>query len=220
VRSRTLALLAGVIVSARADTYLNCSDFHQTFGYAGTNPPVTARVTHLDYGRWTVTYYLRNGEVVFRENQLVMSDKTDRTKTQWSGWRGNKQMVGMLVNDNSNGHIVYVDYLYDINNRLLSSNWIDCGVDDSAPPKEKPPTYEANVPSPTPRYEAPPTPRYDPPTASGSSIDANEDAVALSPAAFGGVQLTVNIGGHDVAMLLDTGASITSVSQELAEQML
>ena len=91
------ALLAGVSVSARADTYLNCSDFHQTFGYAGTNPPVTARVTHLDYGRWTVTYYLRNGEVVFRENQLVMFDKTDHTKTQWSGWRGNKQMVGMLV---------------------------------------------------------------------------------------------------------------------------
>ena len=120
------ALLTGLSVSARADIYLNCSDFHQTFGYAGTNPPVTARVTHLDYGRWTVTYYLRNGEVVFRENQFVMSDYSNQNETRWIGWRNNKRMTGIIANYSSNGHIVYMEFLHYINNQLLSSSWIDC----------------------------------------------------------------------------------------------
>jgi hypothetical protein len=201
------ALLAGVSMPAHADEYLNCSGFNQTFGYAGVNPPVTARVTHSDYGRWAVTYYLLNGEVVFRENQYVMSDESDRTKTQWSGWHGNKHMVGMLMNDNSNHHIAYMEYLYDINNKLLSSNWIDCGNDHSAPPPQRP-AYEASVP---PSYVTPPATT---PTSSGLEIVLTSDG-------RGGHTIDVTLGtGTPVTMLLDTGATMVSVPKDIADQLI
>ena len=101
-------LLAGVSIPAHANLYLNCHDFHQTFGYAGVNPPVSARVTYD--GMWKVTYYLQNGQVVYRENQYVMSDNSDSTKTEWSGRRGNKWMKGIIANNNENGHIAYMEF--------------------------------------------------------------------------------------------------------------
>ena len=214
------ALLAGVSVPAHADTYLNCNDFHQTLGYAGANPPLTARVTHLDYGRWTVTYYLRDGQVVFRENQFGMSDKTDSTKTEWSGWRGNKLMRGMLRNDNATGHIIYKEYLYDGNNQLLSSNWIDCGANTSAPPPQKPPTYEAPVP-PDQQYNAPmpPKPMHDaPPTTTATS---NGLTIPLKSDGLGGHTIDVTLGTSTSAtMLLDTGATIVSIPQDIVAQLI
>jgi hypothetical protein len=92
----TLAVSTPALANMNDVFYLNCSGFNQRFGYAGTNPPTSARVTHQSKGRWAVTYYLQTGQVVYREKQYVMSDISNLNRTAWSSWRNDKQIVGEI----------------------------------------------------------------------------------------------------------------------------
>ena len=74
------SVVMGVSSAANA-TYLQCSEFHQSYGYAGTNPPVTATIMHSDIGGWTVTYTLKSGMLVNRSAQFGMTELASRIWT-------------------------------------------------------------------------------------------------------------------------------------------
>ena len=121
---------------ANATTYLACNGgFHQSFGYAGTNPPTYATVARQDNGVWSVTYILRDGKAVQRSSQFDMTDCSDAYHTEWIGTRGAKQMHGQVLRQN--GDLIYSEELVDRSGSLLSSNWIDCGP--ASPPTYAPP---------------------------------------------------------------------------------
>jgi hypothetical protein len=70
-----------------------------------------------------------------------MTDGSDANNTQWSGWLNkdpNKWMHGQVRRQNSNGHLIYIEELFDCSNTLLSRNWIDCGPDPRTPAYDAP----------------------------------------------------------------------------------
>jgi hypothetical protein len=87
-----------------------------------------------------------------------MTDGSDAHNTQWSGWLNkdpNKWMHGQVRRQNSNGHLIYIEELFDRSNTLLSRNWIDCGPDPRTP------AYDAPIAAqrPPPRQH-PPSPLF------------------------------------------------------------
>ena len=132
-----LATTAGLPHAAHASTYLHCDDgFHQLRGKAGSNPPVSATVARQDDGRWSVVYVLRNGQTVMRENQYDIADKGNGVG--WTGWRNGNQMRASI--EHYNGRLIYAEAVYRDGEKLVGSNYIDCGPAPADEPDYAPPT--------------------------------------------------------------------------------
>jgi gag-polyprotein putative aspartyl protease len=200
-----VGLICGVGSAAHA-TLLQCSDFHQSYGYAGRNPPATAVISH-EGGYWSVHYVLQDGMTVERRSQFDVIDGSDANNTQWTG-RLNKNPSKWMrgeVRQTSNGHLIYVETLFDNSNTMLAKNWIDCGPDGA--PTYSPPVV-AQTPAPTPTYNA-----------GGGSGGTNGDAVPFIMVG-NAIHVTVTIGDVPNDMLLDTGAAMSSVTTALADGLI
>ena len=162
-----------------------------------------------DYG-WTVVYTPANGQVVHRSDQFGMTDESDNTKTQWTGWlnkNSNKWMRGRVMRKNSNGHLIYVEELFDRKNTLLSLNWIDCGQ-DSTPTYDPPVVASAPAPAPAVKTIVP---------ASAPTQTASDHVPFIY--AQGGMHISASLSGYPVTMVIDTGATALTVPETLASRL-
>jgi hypothetical protein len=212
----TAGLAFTVPQSAHASTYLQCNDgFHQLRGKAGSNPPVSATVARQDDGRWSVVYVLSNGQTVMRENQYDIADKGNGVG--WTGWRSGKQMRASI--EHYNGRLIYAEAVYSGGDKLVGSNYIDCGPAPADEPDFTPPAYTAPVVASTPSYVA--TPASTPPAGLNSS-PAPRAVVQLYdiPHVNDAFYVSVNIGGVDYHMTLDTGCSDLFISKPVADWLI
>ena len=187
------ALLSGVNLPAHA---LQCSNFVQVSGYAGTNPPVSATVS-ADGGMWSVFYTLKSGMTVDRSTQFAMVKGSNSTRTEWSGRffkNPDKWMHGEVQQRSADNHLIYIEDLYDRSNNHLAKSEIDCGFAPSPAPAYNPPPVVASTPTPT-----------------SSTID--KVPITFSK---GGAYVAVSIGTMPATMLVDTGATGMTVSETIA----
>jgi hypothetical protein len=208
--------------SAHASTYLQCNDgFHQLRGKAGSNPPVSATVARQDDGKWSVVYVLRNGQTVMRENQYDIADKGNGVS--WTGWRDGKQMRASI--EHYNGRLIYAEAVYSGGEKLVGSNYIDCGPAPAEEPDFVPsdPTYTTGQPvhaEPAPTMPAP-QPAYAPPA---PTMPARPVTVGLHdiPGIMDGLYVNVSMGDGSATyhMTLDTGCSNMNISTALADWMI
>jgi hypothetical protein len=210
------ATMAGVS-GAHASTYLQCTDgFHQLRGNPGRNPPVSATVARQDDGRWSVVYVLRDGQTVMRENQYDIADKGNGVS--WTGWRAGKQMRASI--EHYHGRLIYAEAVYDNGEKLIGSNYIDCGP---APADE--PDY-----TPTPAPAAPiiaqaPAPPYIPPATPTVPLDPSPVALGVGDSVpfamvHGGMEVLVDFPGWRSRMIVDTGAGMGQIQVSLADNLL
>lgn len=200
-----LATTAGLPHAAHASTYLHCDDgFHQLRGKAGSNPPVSATVARQDDGRWSVVYVLRNGQTVMRENQYDIADKGNGVG--WTGWRDGKQMRASI--EHYNGRLIYAEAVYAGGEKLVGSNYIDCG----SAPADEPDYTPAQTPAPT--YAPQPSP---PP----SSSPSGQVVVALNPSRPGSNlhAITFVVGSTPTTALIDSGCFDLSIGPDLADAL-
>jgi hypothetical protein len=217
--------------SAHASTYLQCNDgFHQLRGKAGSNPPVSATVARQDDGRWSVVYVLRNGQTVMRESQYDIADKGNGVG--WTGWRNGNQMRASI--EHYNGRLIYAEAVYRDGEKLVGSNYIDCGPAPADEPDYAPPTQ---VSAPTPVYTPAPVENHPNEGVEMPGINGKPwSPPATMPSAGGGfavalndipgsanvqyVNVTMGNGSVVYHMTLDTGCSQMSISNALADWML
>jgi hypothetical protein len=216
-----LAAPAGLSLApqaAHASTYLHCDDgFHQLRGKAGSNPPVSATVARQDDGRWSVVYVLRNGQTVMRESQYDIADKGNGVG--WTGWRDGKQMRASI--EHYNGRLIYAEAVYSGGEKLVGSNYIDCGPAPTDEPDYTPPAYTAPTPV---TYTPPPTP-YVPPPAPAYVAPAPQPSgqvvVALNPPRPGSAMHSVTfvVGSTSTTALIDSGCFDLSIGPDLADAL-
>lgn len=199
-----LATLAGVSAPAHADEYLQCEGFTQTVGYAGHNPPVSAIVS-VHSGTWSVVYVLANGQRVDRSDQYTMTNSNDTSETRWTGRsfkKPNISMTGAVMRNNQTHHLGYLETAYD-NNTRISENVIDCGPEPDAAPAPAPaPAYAPPAPAPAGVGRAPTT----------AQLTSTDDHLSE--------HVMVNLGSQSVDMLIDTGASLGSVTVSMAATLI
>ena len=203
------ALLCGVTLPAHATSW-QCNDFVQNVGYAGRNPPATAVVTHST-GVWFVHYVLQSGMTVDRSTQFTMVDESNNAQTQWSGRLNkdsNKWMRGSVMRRNADGHVMYLEELYDRGNALLARSTIDCGPDNGAPAYVPPPLVT----------QTPAVP-MDPPQSPSPSYGSTGNSIPFT-LVDGGMHVHVTMPGYWADMLVDTGANVSSIGASLSNALL
>jgi Aspartyl protease len=206
----TAAMLCGVTLPAHATSW-QCNNFVQNVGYAGRNPPATAVVTH-SAGVWFVHYVLQSGMTVDRSTQFNMVDESNAAQTQWSGSLNkdsNKWMRGSVMRRNADGHIMYLEELYDRSNTLLARNTIDCGADTPT----RAPSYAP------PPAVAQPTVPMDPPQSPSPSYGSTGNSIPFT-VVNGGMHVHVTMPGYWADMLVDTGANVSSIGASLSNALL
>lgn len=226
-------MMIAPIGKAHASTYLHCDDgFHQLRGKAGSNPPVSATVARQDDGRWSVVYVLRYGQAVMRENQYNIADKGNGVG--WTGWRDGKQMRASI--EHYNGRLAYAEAVYSGGEKLVASNYIDCGV---APADEPPVTaapdpndpcptqWTCHIPSikqdPPPVATAPaPTPRHDDDNYVATAPVTVATTARILPITMDHDRATaaILVRSTPVTMLIDTGANEMSVTEAVANTLI
>jgi hypothetical protein len=224
----TTAGLSLAATTAHASTYLHCDDgFHQLRGKAGSNPPVSATVARQDDGKWSVVYVLRDGQTVMRENQYDIADKGNGVG--WTGWKGEKQMCASI--EHYNGRLIYAEAVYSGGEKLVASNYIDCGAAPASEPDYTPPV-EASAPATgytingkpwtppadtAPAYVAP-TPAY---LAPPSAAPSGQVVVALNPPRPGSKlhAITFVVGSTPTTALVDSGCFDLSIGPDLADAL-
>jgi clan AA aspartic protease (TIGR02281 family) len=179
-----------------------------------TDPVVSVEVSYnpKDHA-WRVFHHLRSGGVVSRTDQYAAVDTSDGGRTQWTGTLNRNRslyMVGEVKFDRQN-HPLYNEWLYNRGqgnrlemNLVAKCEWNRVQNEDrqsSAGKGDREETRVKTIP-----YNANLTPK--------------EDSVPIYPGANGNSALIdVVVGGQPVRMLLDTGATHISVTQDLARRI-
>lgn len=168
-----------------------------------TNPVVMVDVRHDEQG-WLVKHYLRNGEIVSRNDQYAISDMTNSSKTEWQGilYRNSKLfMTGTIKRMSATGQLIYVEELF----KLGGAGGIELTMQSSAGclrAPEAPPVAQA------------PAPRI------ASRSPSGKDSVPIVVTDNGrSAHVDVLIGGMPLRMLIDTGASSSTVPLSFARML-
>ena len=105
--------IASLIALGGAAHAYECSNFVQTVGDVGRNPPVSATVAHD--GAWFIVYKLQDGRTVNRADQYAIVDASNASRTAWDGrsLKYNVLMHGVLMRRYGDNHVMYVEDLYD-----------------------------------------------------------------------------------------------------------
>jgi clan AA aspartic protease (TIGR02281 family) len=152
---------------------------------------------------------LSNGQTVMRENQYDIADKGDGVG--WTGWRSGKQMRASI--EHYNGRLIYAEAVYAGGEKLVGSNYIDCGPAPADEPDYTPAQTPAQAYVATPPAQAyvaaTPAPTYAP------ALDRLPVMISHNQA-----HAAVSLGTLPVIMLIDTGCTNMSVSQSIAERLL
>jgi clan AA aspartic protease (TIGR02281 family) len=197
------ALLAGV--SAPAIAEMDCGMPVVKIGKdTGRNPVVSVQIGRDPSGAWHVNHKLADGTIIYREQQYDITDISENGTYVWQGSNRRNPWIWMRGETKTvNGRPGYVESLYDAHqgNRLVMYSEVQC-LDPIDPRKyaaPKPPVYEAYVP---------------PQTSNGLIVLLTSDGI-------GGHKIDVTLGTNiSATMLLDTGATMVAVPQEIADQLI
>ncbi len=162
------------------------------------NPVVMVDVRHDQQG-WLVKHHLRNGEIVSRNDQYAISDMTNSSKTEWQGilYRNSKLfMTGAIKRMSATGQLIYVEELF----KLGGAGGIELTMQSSAACLTAP--------------EAPPVARAPAPQIASRGTT---DSVPIMVTNNGrSVHVDVLVGGLPLRMLIDTGATSSTVPLSFA----
>ena len=198
---------------------------------------VLVDVRHTREG-WQVHHRLGNGLIAEREFQYNIQDLSNQSQTVWKG-SSNKYpgfwMRGEIQRDIKTGQPVYIEWLYDARSNLRMNAATYCVEQIAAqspptqplppppapalapvvvqqPPAQQPPII-INMPP------APPPPATTQPSAKPAPV-TKRDSVPINLIEGKGVSLNVGVGRHTVTMVLDTGATETAITDELASALI
>jgi clan AA aspartic protease (TIGR02281 family) len=202
---------------------------------------VQINVRHMREG-WQVHHRLGNGLIAEREFQYNIQDLSNQRQTAWKGssnkYPGVLWMRGELQRDPRNGRLIYTEWLYDASNNLrmnASAYCVEQIAVQSPPAQPLPPPAPAPAPQPPIVVQQPPAPAPQPPiiinmppaptppaTTQSSAKPAlvTHDSLPINLIEGKGVSLNVGIGQHTVTMLLDTGATTTAITDDLANALI
>lgn len=198
-----VATVAGVSVPAHA-TYV-CGYAKQTVGRTDNNPVVTSAIgLNDDYTKWSVHHQLADGKIVDRSTQYDLTNRSDDTTIKWSGRHlrhPNLWMEGVWRQVSAT-HAVYTETLHDDDkSKIVAQDVAECDkyVEPYAPEARRAP---------------PPSQQYTPAPSPGGS-----DGVPFTMMRDG-IHVVAAVGGVSTDMLVDTGASVSSISSALANSLL
>lgn len=189
---------------------------------------------------WAVEHHLPNGQVVWRGEQYNVIDRSDSSRLQWSGTQYQNprlHMIGEVMSLRATGEPTYNEWLYDDarGGALVLHTVALCRFDKATPQAIIQPSAPGlPLPPPAPAVAAPP-PLPPAPIAAPPSAPVTTPAVTAPPAPNAtaadsvpiysdsggrGVRVDVKVGSVFVRMTLDTGATLTSVSETLADRLI
>jgi clan AA aspartic protease (TIGR02281 family) len=193
---------------------------------------VQVDVRHTSAG-WQVRHRLANGLIAEREYQYRVQDLSNQGQTVWKG-SSNKYpglwMRGEIQREIKTGQLIYVERQYGPRNDLQMNAVAYCTeqvavwsppVQPSAPtpaPPSPPIVVQQQPPAQPPIIINMP-PATTQPSAKPVTVTKQHDSVPISLIEGKGVSLNVGVGRHTVTMMLDTGASETAVTEELADAL-
>jgi len=209
----TLVALAGSPASAG----LNCGMAKVDVGDSGRVGVVSTYVAHDPNGTWTVKHTLSNGTVIDRSLQYVITDYTNGNVLQWRGTLMRNPaltMVGEPMTLTATGQPTYNEWLYK-NGQLIMHSMALCQFETPPPSVVQP---SASVPAPVarPPVAAPaPAPAPVAMPATTASADDSVKIVNVDAAAY----VPVEVGSQAVTMLVDTGATVMSLNESVADSL-
>jgi hypothetical protein len=221
-----LAATAMLLIStaaASASYNLHCDAPRVAVGDEPDNNPVVSvdvRYTPEDHA-WRVFHNRRDGLVVSRSEQYSIQDASNDRKAQWQGAlnrQRNLYMIGEVRRGEGNA-IFYYEWLYDRsrNNMLVMQATTRCAT--PAPPLPQP-TSEA---APPPTNQGAVTLGTRPPLPAGvvAVVPPVKDSVPIYSQNNGTTaKIDVLIAGMPLRMLLDTGATMCMVTNEIAARLI
>jgi clan AA aspartic protease (TIGR02281 family) len=191
-------------------------------------------------GDWRVRHRMGNGSEVHRINQYAIEDTSNRNMTQWKGAsykNPSVRMIGEIQRDKRTGQPVYIEWIYN-NGGLKMNAAASCkervASYQPAPqftPAPVPPTAPPPVAAPAPQQQQPmiivvPQPAPPPPVVVHSEPKpeskpdpkpaAKRDSVPIN-LQNNSVTLNVGVGNQTVTMILDTGATTSTVTEGVAD---
>lgn len=190
-------------------------------GGPDTNPVVSVEVTYSDDHSWRVFHHFQQGGVVSRGAQYSIVDMSDNGRVQWKGVQlrdSSRVMIGEIRLSQDKQHIYYLEWAY-WNGVLQMNSRAQCYLNgpiqppatSSAAPAVPPASANANAAIPA---NPPPVIQAIPP----SNV---KDTIPIYPTNNGkGVLIDVLLGGQPVRMLLDTGADVMSINEDVADTLL
>jgi clan AA aspartic protease (TIGR02281 family) len=200
-----------------------------------------------DNREWQVRHRMANGSEIYRTNQYLMRDTTKGNLIQWQGASFKYPglvMVGEIQRDQRN-QLVYVESIYN-NGALKMKSAAYCKQVQVAysppppppqytpPPPSAPPPVAAPVPQPTiivvpmpqpiqlppvtVNPEPKPEPKAEPKPEPAPKPVAKRDVVPIN-VQNNSATLNVGLGNQTVTMLLDTGATTSTVTEAVADAL-
>jgi len=198
-----------------------------------SNPVVRISVRYSGDDRsWQVFHTLRNGAVVSRSGQYGMTDMSGTSKTQWQGkllrqpWL---TMIGELKRNTTGGYDYgYHEWMYDSkrNNALVMQSWAPCKSAQQLPkPTAQQPTQPfvgSTAPIQPNSVVVTPERTQPQPPLGGSQPAARpaKDSVPIKLAANGHIQVDVLVGGQPLRMVVDTGATASTIPTGFASMLI
>jgi clan AA aspartic protease (TIGR02281 family) len=193
-------------------------------------------------GDWRVRHRMGNGSEIHRINQYSIQDNSNRNMTQWKGASykyPSVRMIGEIQRDKRTGQPVYIEWIYN-NGELKMNAAAYCkervATYQPAPqftpqPAPAPPPAPPPVAAPAPQQQQPmiivvPQPAPPPPVVVHSEPKpeskpepkpaAKRDSVPIN-LQNNSVTLNVGVGNQTVTMILDTGATTSTVTEAVAD---
>jgi clan AA aspartic protease (TIGR02281 family) len=201
----TLVALAGSPASAG----LNCGTAYVDVGDSGRSGVVSTYVAHDPNGTWTIKHTLSNGAVIDRSLQYVITDYTNRNVLQWRGTLMRNPaltMVGEPMTLAATGQPTYNEWLYK-NGQLIMHSMALCQFETPPASVVQPSAPPVAAPAPAPAPVAMPV--------TTASVDDSVKIVNVDAAAY----VPLEVGSQAVTMLLDTGATVMSLNESVADSL-
>jgi hypothetical protein len=219
IKFTTLTLVGLAIAPPAYATTLNCASPTTWIGDPGRDPVVQTTI-NLTGDSWTVTHYTAEGHSYNRGDQYDMKDfpRADN-KREWYGThrsRSNLFVDGVVWNER--GRTWYEERIRDSNyhgnttyGNITSYTVQDCGRATPLP-RSSPDIASGPIPNREPRGP------IVPPNAHGEGAPRDE-TVPLT-VERGAAHIGVKLGTHAVTMTVDTGASVSTITPAIADQLI
>jgi predicted aspartyl protease len=200
------ALLGATALPAFAGNF-ECDQPRIFKGKVGRNP-VTSIFVHYDPndGVWSISHTLADGKRINREDQYSVANRTDFNAPTTAAWGGS---LNRNVNLYMEGQIFYADgawqYEEDLwdtarGNIKVMQATATCHIEGESPTiaaQPNPPSYSSQAPAPS----------Y-----------GNSFAVPMT-ADNAGLHIAVKLGPMTYGMIVDTGATLGSITEVIAESL-
>jgi clan AA aspartic protease (TIGR02281 family) len=198
-------------------------------------------------GEWQVRHRMGNGSEIYRISQYSIRDTSNRSMTQWRGgsykYPGILTMIGEIQRDQA-GRPYYSEWIHN-RGRLVMHMAAQCRerVTTAAPPALQPVPVQPPAAPPAPAAPPPapvsaPAPQSQPmiivvpqpppqppvviqpePKPEPKPVIVKRDSIPVN-LQNDSVTLNLGVGNQTVTMLLDTGASSSTVTEAVAEALI